>query len=206
MNNTELSNNFYIACFHYAKTIGPDPTITDTDDFVYLSCSSDNVISIAQWNHASPQPTNTMLKNYSVQTVLDTWNTYLKQNTDSYRINENGSFNLTFSGPWSSNKTLSFKYIINENTVVINIPTISYTSNSNASPIISTTAMKISLRPSNILSFPIIVENNGTKQFGSLQINSNGYLVFYTDPNKNSFYGNVSGNSGFEATSVSYAI
>ena len=206
MNDSELENYFYITCYHYAKTIGPDPSITDEEDFVYLINNNDgNGITIAEWNHASTQPTNTVLKTYSVATVLNTWNTYIKNNTSVYKINENGSFDIDLIGPWASNKTITVKYVVVENLVSLTIPTISYAADANSNYIVSNQAIKVSLRPQYSLSFPLIVENDYNKQFGCFKIDSNGYLAVYADANKNNFYGNV-GNAGFEAISVSYSI
>jgi len=203
MNDSELENYFYIACYHYAKTIGPNPTITDTNDFVYL-INDGSGITIAEWNHSSVQPTNTVLKTYSVDTILNTWNAYIKENTNIYKIDENNTFDISLSGPWLTNKTITIKYVVSQNIVSMNFPTISYTSDSNSNPIISTTPIKISIRPTSTVSFQIIVENNSNKQFGCVKIDTSGYISIYIDANKNNF--SSSGNSGFEGTGITYNI
>ena len=78
MNDAELAQNFYIACYHYALNNGSNPT----DDFVKLRMDQGGNIVIDQWNHDSTEPTNTDLKVPDLATVQATWDT--KTNDDEY--------------------------------------------------------------------------------------------------------------------------
>jgi len=206
MNNSELEENFYFACYHYAKTIGPDPIVTqDPDtDFVFLQDDgSGTYINI--WNHSSTQPTNTQLKTYTVQQVQDSWNQYLKDNIATNPLNESGTILLTLSGPWASNQNINIGYIANKNVVTMNFPTLSIASDSSGGIIQATSAIKLLLRPNITTYFPIIVEDNGNKQFGTLEFNSSGIIKIYADANRNNFSLN-GGNYGFENTHISYCL
>lgn len=208
MNDSELQQNYYEACYHYAKTIGPDPIVNIYDpisDFVELTISISNVKSINLWNHSSTQPTNTQLKTYTVQQVQDSWNQYLKDNIATNPLNESGTILLTLSGPWASNQNINIGYIANKNVVTMNFPTLSIASDSSGGIIQATSAIKLLLRPNITTYFPIIVEDNGNKQFGTLELNSSGIIKIYADANRNNFSLN-GGNYGFENTHISYCL
>jgi len=207
MNDTELQENYYIACYHYAKTIGPDPVVTQDPitDFAIISDNGDSILYIVNWNHSSTQPTNTELKTYTVQQVQDSWNQYLKDNITTNPLNESGTILLTLSGPWASNQNINIGYIANKNVVTMNFPTLSIASDSSGGIIQATSAIKLLLRPIITTYFPIIVEDNGNKQFGTLELNSSGIIKIYADANRNNFSLN-GGNYGFENTHISYCL
>ena len=82
MNDIELRDNFYKAIAHYAYTIGPTPTLPIAnyrwDDTRY---------DIVNWNHSSEQPTDEILKTYTVQQVNLTYSLLEKYNIDSTYFN-----------------------------------------------------------------------------------------------------------------------
>jgi len=204
MNDTELEENFYEACYYYAKSIGPDPVITrhhdPLADFVFHQGTF-----IENWNHSSTQPTNTQLKTYTVQQVQDAWNQFLRDNVSIIPFNESGTIALTLSGPWAANQNINIGYMANNNVITMNFPTLSIASDSSGGIIQATSAIKLLLRPIITTYFPIIVEDNGNKQFGTLELNSSGIIKIYADANRNNFSLN-GGNYGFENTHISYCL
>jgi len=87
----------------------------------------------------------------------------------------------------------------------MNFPTLSIASDSSGGIIQATSAIKLLLRPIITTYFPIIVEDNGNKQFGTLELNSSGIIKIYADANRNNFSLN-GGNYGFENTHISYCL
>ena len=79
MNDTQLEQNFYTACYHYAKQI--DPNVLS--DFVTLKKEAGQT-SIIAWNHNSTQPSNEDLKAFSTITVQQTWAE--KRNDDEFAL------------------------------------------------------------------------------------------------------------------------
>lgn len=78
MDDTELNNNFFIACYHYAKNNGSTPT---DDQFVGMKLVN-TTWTIISWNHDSQQPSTTDLKAATLITVQQTWTE--KENNDKY--------------------------------------------------------------------------------------------------------------------------
>ncbi len=207
MNDTELKNNFYEACYHYAKTVGPNPNVdrsTFRSNFVVITNVA-NYPNIDTWNHSSSEPTNTQLKTYTVQQVQDSWATYLKDNISTIPLNEVGTIALTFSGPWASDQNINISYTASKNVITFNLQTLSIASDSSGGAIVATSAVKLLLRPNITCYFALIVEDNGNKQFGTLEFNSGGIISIYADANRNNFSLN-SGNYGLENTHFSYCL
>lgn len=207
MNDKELQENFYEACYHYAKTIGPAPDVKfydSADDFVVIF-SDNNGARIGIWNHTSTEPTDTQLKKYTVKEVQDSWNLFLKSNLSKYPLNESGTIILTLRGPWDSDQDINIGYIANNNTITMNLQTLSIISNSSGGAIVATSAVKLLLRPNTTTYFQITVEDNGNNQIGILEFNSSGIISIYADINLNNFSNN-SGNYGFKNTHINYCL
>lgn len=206
MNDSELAENFYKACFHYAKVNGDDPSNDVTFDFdtdwVKL-VDNGSGIQITQWSNTTSQPTNTQLKAYSVNEVQQTWNLFMSQKGLGREI---GTSAITFTGPWNGTKSVNFLYDREGTKISGAIESLADTVGNNTSTIIqSTVAIPISIRPNVELDWPMIVKENGTKKYGLMKITTSGVIQIYPDLAESNFIANT-GNNGFNGIAVGYSL
>lgn len=77
MNDLELTENFVFACLKYAIDHGGVTTnfLTFSPDIIGLELTN-QTISISRWGHASPQPSITQLKRYTVDDLVEVIEVY----------------------------------------------------------------------------------------------------------------------------------
>ena len=209
MNNNQLEEHYFNACYHYAKNNSiTDPIMAENpmDNFVVL-VSIDSKVNIHRWNHDSPQPDETTLKSYTVRQVTDTMNTFLKQEykNGNRQISLSENTTYSFSGPWASNQDINIGLSLINNRVTIQLPTVSIAGNSTSVAIESTSNIPFFYRPSTEQTFIIAVKNANTVQMGCCMIGTDGSIHIHSNLACDPFTSSTD-NHGFLATSVSYLL
>lgn len=205
MNDTELINNYFIACVHYAQ-LNDSGNLPLNSSFVSLEMNgpSLNDLTITLWNHSTSQPNTAILQAYTLNDINITSDRWLRHQA---KIGENtipnGSYSAYLNGPWSGSQNITIDYTVEKGRVTLDFPMISVSGNNSSSHISSLTYLPIYIRPPVTKSWPIVVKNDGTGQFGCLDIDTSGNITIMADATGSTFSSGT-GNYGINATSVSY--
>lgn len=204
MNDSELYDNFYLACYLYAYNQGPTPIVDlPPNDFVDVLYESGEV-NIQTWNHVSSQPSDATLKLFTLNDMEISKNLYTRQkimNGDA--ITMDFSSNISLIGPWSGSQNVNIPISIQKKNIHLEIPDIDFSGNNTSSVISSSEPISILIRPLKKKSWTIVVKDNGVLKVGCLDIDTSGNLTICAGVDGASFSSGT-GMYGCNSTSVSY--
>ncbi len=106
---------------------------------------------------------------------------------------------LTFTGPWDSDKTKTIYYQIVGKVIHLTLPNVSSAPNAVATDTITSTAMASIYRPSQNEFYPVVLLSDGTEEPGYVKINTSGIITFklFTGANFS-----TTGNNGMRRTTI----